>query len=135
MRTIDKIIIHCTANKGDISAAAVDRYHRSLGWNGIGYHYLIRTNGVIEPGRPLETVGSHCKGHNAHSIGIAYAGGINAKGQPADTRTPAQRKALKQLLAQLRLRYPGAAIYGHHDLNPHKACPCFNPRAEYGATL
>jgi hypothetical protein len=29
-------------------------------------------------------------------------------------------------------RYPRAVIVGHHDLNPHKACPCIeNVAREY----
>jgi hypothetical protein len=32
----------------------------------------------------------------------------------------------------LHERYPRAVIVGHHDLNPHKACPCIiNVAHEY----
>ena len=46
--------------------------------------------------------------------------------KPADTRTEAQRQALRRLLKELKERYPRALIVGHHDLNPLKACPCFD---------
>ena len=62
--------------------------------------------------------------HNAHSIGVCYEGGLDIRGQPADTRTEAQKKALRWLLRQLRRSYPRALIVGHHDLNPRKDCPC-----------
>ena len=127
MRTITLIIIHCSAVRPDqtSSAAQIDTWHRQRGFHlGIGYHYVIRRDGSIEPGRPEWLTGAHCQNHNAHSIGICYEGGYDARGQPADTRTPAQKVAMRTLLEELHGRYPKALIVGHHDLNPQKSCPC-----------
>ena len=134
MRTITLIIVHCSANKAGsaLRMADIDRYHRSLGWLGCGYHYVIPTDGTIEVGRPEEMVGAHCQNHNKHSIGVCYIGGLSADGSPMDTRTEAQRAALLKLLTDLHRRYPKALIVGHRDLNPHKACPCFDVVGEYG---
>ena len=134
MRTITLIVVHCSAVKPDqlSSAAQIDTWHRQRGFHlGIGYHYVIRRNGEIEAGRPEYLVGAHCKNHNAHSIGVCYEGGLNARGQPADTRTEAQKKTLLSLLRALKVDYPDALIVGHHDLNPQKACPCFDAVQEY----
>ena len=107
------------------SAAQIDTWHRQRGFHlGIGYHYVIRRDGSIEKGRPEWLIGAHCMNHNAHSIGICYEGGLDIRGDPADTRTEAQKVAMRQLLEDLHERYPRALILGHHDLNPHKACPC-----------
>ena len=73
----------------------------------------------------------HCKNHNAHSLGICYEGGLDIRGQPADTRTAAQKAAMRCLLEQLHERYPRAVIVGHYDLNPRKECPCFDAVHEY----
>ena len=63
-------------------------------------------------------------------LGIGY----HIRGQPADTRTAEQKAAMRQLLEDLHRRYPRAVIVGHHDLNPHKACPCIeNVAREYAA--
>lgn len=129
MRRISLIIVHCSANKAGsaLRMADIDRYHRSLGWKGCGYHYVIPTDGTVEVGRPEAVIGSHCRNHNRHSIGVCYIGGLAADGKtPMDTRTPAQKLALKRLLAELHRRYPKALILGHRDLDPSKACPCFN---------
>ena len=134
MRTITLLVIHCSAVRPDqtSSAAQIDTWHRRQGWHlGIGYHYVVRRDGQIEPGRPEWMVGAHCKNHNAHSLGICYEGGLNARGQPDDTRTLAQKLAMVQLLEVLRRRYPKALIVGHHDLNPQKACPCFDAVKAY----
>ena len=133
MRTITLIIVHCSANKAGsaLRLADIDRYHRSLGWKGCGYHYVIPTDGTIEKGRDEAEVGAHCKNHNRHSIGVCYIGGLSADGKPEDTRTDAQRVALRKLLEALHREYPHALIVGHRDLNPRKACPCFDVVAEY----
>ena len=135
MRTITLIVIHCSAVRPDqtSSAAQIDSRHRKRGFKlGIGYHYVIRRNGEIELGRPEWMVGAHCVNHNSHSIGVCYEGGHDIRGQPADTRTAAQKASLRRLLEDLHQRYPHALIVGHHDLDPHRNCPCIpNVAAEY----
>lgn len=132
MRRITHIIVHCSATPEgrDVSAADIDRYHRSRGFACIGYHWVVRPDGRIESGRSESLVGAHCRGLNRCSIGVCYVGGVDAAGHPKDTRTPAQRKALLHLLSELRRRYPKARIYGHRDFAP-KACPCFDATKEY----
>ena len=126
MRTINLIVIHCSAVKPDqlSSAAQIDTWHRQRGFHlGIGYHYVVRRNGQIEPGRPEWMIGAHCLNHNQHSIGVCYEGGLNARGQPADTRTAAQKAEMRRLLETLHERYPGAKIVGHHDLDQPRPAP------------
>ena len=128
MRTITLIIIHCSATPqgSSLSFEECRRDHiMHRHFRDIGYHYYITRDGVVHEGRPIEKVGAHCEGHNSHSIGVCYEGGLDANGKPADTRTDAQRKALKSLIEDLHQRFPKALIVGHHDLNPNKACPSF----------
>jgi len=93
---------------------------------------VIRRNGEIEPGRPEWMVGAHCLNHNKYSIGVCYEGGLDARGQPADTRTDEQKAAMRKLLERLHRDYPKAVIVGHHDLDSMKDCPCItNVAREY----
>lgn len=144
MRTIDSIIIHCSATPcgQDFTAADIDRWHRQRSFNGIGYHFVIRLDGTIENGRAIEKPGAHCVGWNNRSIGICYIGGLDACGHPADTRTPKQKEAMKTLINRLQREYFGIrSILGHRDTSPDlngdgriepnefiKACPCFDVR-------
>lgn len=133
MRKIAQIIIHCTATPvgRDFTVADIDRCHSQRGFNSIGYHYVVYRDGSVHRGRPESVVGAHCKGHNARSIGVAYVGGLDSTGTiPADTRTPAQRRALRTLVADLRRCHPAATVHGHREFAP-KACPCFDARTEY----
>ena len=129
MRTITLLIIHCSATPEgrnlDFETCRIDHI-RHRGFRDIGYHYYITRDGIIHQGRPPEQVGAHCQGHNRHSLGICYEGGLDAAGRPCDTRTPQQRESLQRLVRELKAQYPKALVVGHHDLNPQKACPCFD---------
>lgn len=132
MRNINLIIVHCSATPEgrNVSVADIDRWHRERGFDGIGYHYIVYIDGSVHEGRPLNKVGAHCKGHNAHSIGICYIGGVDLNGKPKDTRTLAQKDALVNLLMRLKRRFPKAVIRGHRDFAA-KACPSFDATKEY----
>lgn len=131
MREIKMIIVHCSATPEGRhhSVEDIDRWHRQRGFNSIGYHYVIYLDGSVHNGRPLERIGAHTSGHNVASIGVCYIGGVDAKGNPKDTRTPAQRQALRQLIHELKAQYPGVTIHGHREF-ARKACPCFDVRTE-----
>lgn len=132
MRRIDELIIHCSATRPDQSCTVddIERWHKERGFSGIGYHYVIYRDGTVHNGRRLECQGAHCKGHNAHSVGICYVGGLDGAGRPADTRTTCQKSALTKLLKFLKAKFPGAAIHGHNEF-ANKDCPCFDAAVEY----
>ena len=132
MRKINYIVVHCSATREGrtLTPEALEAEHRRRGFRCIGYHYVVRLDGSIEQGRDENTVGAHCTGHNAASIGVVYVGGLDSHGLPDDTRTPAQRQALRTLLARLRSRHPDATIRSHRDFAA-KACPCFDATREY----
>lgn len=135
MRLINEIIVHCTANRPGCKMTLKDfrdLHVKVNGWSDIGYHYVIFEDGRVEPGRPISKAGAHCKrgGHNAHSIGIAYVGGLSTTGICADTRTPAQKSAMLKLITNLIKLYR-CDVYGHRDFDKGKECPCFDAHKEY----
>ena len=133
MRIIKNLVVHCSATqaKADIGAKEIKAIHvKQNGWRDIGYHYVIRRNGDIERGRPIEQIGAHVAGYNANSIGICLIGGIDAKGKAENNFTPEQFNSLKSLLADLKAKYPAANICGHRDFpNVAKDCPCFDVKS------
>jgi hypothetical protein len=133
MRQLNEIIVHCTATKeGDnVTSADIRRWHKAKGWSDIGYHYVVRLDGTIEEGRPLTVAGAHCVGHNADTIGVVYVGGLDKNGKAADTRTAAQKRALRILINGLKKTYNIKKVSGHRDY-ANKACPCFDATKEYG---
>ena len=123
MRTIDAIVIHCTAHPDaafqvgvrEIRADHIINRH----WDDVGYHYVIRRNGEIECGRMESVKGAHCPPVNATSIGIAWVGISKPSSE--------QYASLVRLTRELMHRY-GVAIHrvlGHHEADPMcgKKCP------------
>lgn len=134
MRRINLIILHCSATKitQDFPVESLEACHKARGFKTIGYHYYITKDGQMHQCRPEDMIGAHARRYNAHSIGICYEGGLDANGNPADTRTPAQKHAMITLLRSLKVDYPDAEILGHCDLPwVKKKCPCFDARSEY----
>lgn len=129
MRKINKIIVHCTANRPNCKMKALD-FRKLRQQTKCGYHFIVFEDGTWFNDVPVEIVANHCRFHNADSIGIAYVGGLDANNVTADTRTPAQKKTLRFLLKQLLRRFP-VPIYGHRHFNNGKVCPCFDADAEY----
>lgn len=121
MRKINEIIIHCSAtpNGRFHDAADIDRWHKENGWSGIGYHYVVCTTGKVNKGRDDSEVGAHAKagGHNPNSIGICIIGN--------DKYNAVQWYRLRELVAQLMIKYPDAKVIGHNEIS-HKSCPGFD---------
>lgn len=148
MKPISKIVVHCSATPAnrDIGVAEVRAMHKAKGWRDVGYHYVIRRNGVVEKGRADTVMGAHVEGHNNGSLGICLVGGVTPQLKADTNFTPAQYKALRELLATLTGRYPTARVCGHRDLSPDrngngkvekgewvKDCPTFDVPAWWAA--
>jgi N-acetyl-anhydromuramyl-L-alanine amidase AmpD len=115
------IVIHHTGADLDPDAATIHEWHRQRGWNGCGYHYIIRKDGSIERGRPKWAVGSHAYGRNTDTVGV-HIGGEFTNSEP----TQEQMMALTALLADICEKYgldPATAIIGHRDTPSPTACP------------
>lgn len=133
-RKIEYIAIHCTATKEGYPfyAKDIEQWHKSRGWSGIGYNYVIDLKGDIELGRDVNLVPAHVVGYNSNSIGVVYVGGLDSNMKPKDTRTIEQKESLLKLLKELKKIYPTAIIQGHRDFpKVAKECPCFNAKKEY----
>ena len=107
MREINLIVIHCSATREDrcFTEYDLEECHRRRGFDGAGYHFYIRKNGKIVTTRPVERIGAHAKGFNAHSIGICYEGGLDLSPD----------------------------LNGNGEIEPEewiKACPCFEVKTE-----
>lgn len=132
MRKINKIILHCSATREgrNFTVEDIASWHRQRGFTTIGYHFVIYLDGTVHKGRDVNVIGAHTVGQNAYSIGICYIGGLDASGKPADTRTPEQKEAMRNLVNSLKDKYPGATVHGHNEF-ANKACPCFDVRKEF----
>jgi len=134
MRTIKYIAIHCTATPQSATIDSIRNYWKNvLKWKQPGYHYIVKPDGSVVNLLDIDKISNGVKGYNHETINISYIGGIDeASRNPKDTRTDAQKVAIKNLLIQLRAKFPHAIIQGHRDFpNVKKACPSFDAKKEY----
>nr|DAQ79338.1 MAG TPA: endodeoxyribonuclease I [Caudoviricetes sp.] len=140
MAKLQYLVIHCTATpeEREVSAADIRRWHTSpapagRGWKQVGYTDLFHLDGRVErlvsnneDGNvdPWE-ITNGATGYNGISRHVVYAGGCDANMQPKDTRTAAQREALKRYVLDFHSKHPDVRIVGHNQLAA-KACPSFD---------
>ncbi|MCC4116370.1 N-acetylmuramoyl-L-alanine amidase [Aromatoleum toluclasticum] len=145
-RTIDLIVIHCSATPNGrwTSTLDIDHWHAERGFRrdpsaaarfnpdlrSIGYHWVLYPNGARATGRHPSEVGAHARGVNSRSLGLCLVG--------TDRFTYPQWGALldqvRHLCATHRvpLQLATAAtgyrgVCGHRDLaGVNKACPGFD---------
>ncbi|ATN92960.1 amidase [Ralstonia phage RPSC1] len=135
----DLIVVHCadTPPAMDVTARMINQWHtRDNGWAAIGYHFVIRRDGVVEGGRPHDTVGAHASQVNSRSVGICLAGGKGKPGSFADHFTDDQAIALVRLVTALQAVYPDTEVVGHRNVdNAGKTCPNFDAKGWWASTV
>lgn len=150
-QVINYLTFHCSAAKPTQAktqtASDINAMHKARGFRKIGYHFFVRYDGTREVGRSLDEVGAHVAGHNTGNIGVCYAGGLDANGNAADTRSEAQKKELRKIFNEMVTKFPNlnkpGHVKGHRDWSPDldkdgkveqhewmKECPCFDVETE-----
>lgn len=138
MRSLNEIIVHCTATRPDwwtgtsaqVKVNEVRNWHLDRGFSDVGYHYLIDRDGTVVTGRLLGRTGAHVKGRNTGTVGISLFGGHggSASDMFEDNFTEEQDAALRKLIADLQKDHPSIFKISGHNEYSSKACPCFNVR-------
>ena len=120
-KNIKFLVVHCsdTNDREDLDALDIHNMHLSFGWEGIGYHKIIKRNGVVENGRPEFWLGAHTRGINNISLGICLIGRTKF--------TKKQFNSLEKVLRNWLSKYPKAKIVGHTNaILTEKTCPNFD---------
>ena len=117
MKEIKGIVIHHSASK-DVSANTINEWHLERGWNQVGYHFVIRQNGDIEPARQWDRAGAHARGRNRTHIGICLTGHFG-KYPPSIE----QINSLIKLVNGLINRFDIESIEKHHENCPNEYFP------------
>lgn len=137
-REITELVIHWTETftNANLTAGQIHDTHVALGHEGIGYHYIIRRDGSLQRGRPVDLEGEHCNvnGHNQRSVAIAFVGGLNTatadslvdEYSSAASLTRQQFNTFNRVLKAFYLHYPGIQVLGHNDIEPDQPDPGFD---------
>lgn len=112
------IVLHHTGGGTAETPQGIHDYHASLGWGGVGYHYLIDRQGCVWRGRPVWARGAHCRRNNAGRIGIAFMGDYS------ETRpSPDMIRAALNLIDDIQRVYGRLSILKHKDV-PGSSTDC-----------
>lgn len=120
MADITSIAIHHSLTRTG-SALAFARYHISLGWPGIGYGYVIDSEGIIYKTARLSEITYHVGDSNRSAVGVCIIGNF-------DEDLPTQKALLSAawLVRYLRQEMPNhPQPKRHHDYPGYawKSCP------------
>jgi N-acetylmuramoyl-L-alanine amidase len=115
--TPDYLLGHSEYNK--IGADEIRQWHKDKGWKDIGYHYVIRQDGEVEFGRPINEVGAHCEGQNYNSIGVCLVG--------RNKFSQAQITGLIQIFVNFKKVFfiDAERWFCHNEFTDQKTCPNF----------
>lgn len=123
------LTIHCAATPegrnntaADVSRWDVERFGQ------VSYHWVVELDGNKVRTLPDSQRGAHVARANTGNIGVCFIGGMTKDMKaPKDTRTPAQRQALRELVLDYRKKYPNIIVRGHNEWpGVKKACPSFD---------
>ena len=70
-------------NGGPGVPRAIHAYHKSVGWSGIGYSWVVTQDGVIYEGRGWDLSGAHCPNHNVSGWSVQIHIGGDETPSPA----------------------------------------------------
>lgn len=116
-------IHHSASTSGTVEGFA--NYHvNSLGWAGIGYHYVIDKQGVIHWCNNVETISYHVGNSNSVAVGICMIGDFT-KEKPTDAQYKATLQLTKKLMSELNISVNN--VKGHKEFpNNYTACPAID---------
>lgn len=115
-QSTDRLILHHSACS-NCTAEQIHQWHLNNGWEGAGYHFLVRKDGNVYRLRPEEYIGAHAYGSNYNSIGICAEGNFENETMPE-----AQKNSLTELVSYLKGKYGISKVLKHSDVN-NTACP------------
>lgn len=133
-RTVHTVFVHCSASDqpahDDVSV--MRSWHLANGWADVGYHYFVKKDGTIQPGRSLEQTPAAQSEWNPGTIAICL------HGLRRDAFTAAQLEALIDFATVVRDAYAEKGVRirfrGHVEV-ANKACPVIDYRRVLGLDI
>ncbi|MDG9666273.1 peptidoglycan recognition protein family protein [Hahella sp. CR1] len=124
----DSIVLHHSGNDGKTDPVEIEQYHMTKkGWDDVGYHYLIHSNGTIYEGRKIFHKGSHVAGANTGKIGILLMGDFDEQWWDVDDNlSKTHLAATNRLIATIKSQFPHSIrkLGGHKEYLPNKGYSC-----------
>ena len=130
MKDVSEVFLHTIAveyNKTSFEDSvkhlqSIENYHHDKnGWTGIGYSWLIDTQGRVFEGRGLRVPGGHTQGHNSSAYGVAFFG-HGDKQYATQAQIEAFGDLLRYLALEAKVLKENYKVRGHREVSS-KSCP------------
>lgn len=137
-REVSEVIVHAseTYTNANIGAEEIQLRHNEAGHLGIQYHFVIRRDGTMQRGLPIDNVSdaSDVNRHKFNCIDVCLVGGVNVPSEAdnpllnlsASSFTISQMKTLETLLELFYQTVPGGQVMGHNDIDESSLDPYFD---------
>lgn len=128
MGAIKYLTIHCAATPEgrNVTVEQMNAWARAK-FGQKSYHWIVLLDGTKVRNMPDHVRGAHVAKANTGNIGVVYIGGCDKSMRAKDTRTSAQKQALREIVADYEATYPGIIVRGHRDWpGVRKDCPSFD---------
>lgn len=137
-RQISEVVVHAseTYTNANIGAEEIQLRHNDAGHLGIQYHLVIRRDGTLQRGLPLDNVSdaSDINRHKFNCIDVCLVGGVNVATEAdnpllnlsASSFTISQMKTLESILEIFYQIVPGGQVMGHNDIDLSSQDPYFD---------
>ena len=137
-RVITSLVVHAsdTYTNQNIGSEELHIEHNESDLDGLQYHFVIRRDGKLQRGRPLDTAGesSNINGHKIRSIDVCLVGGLNCSTgcenpdqyRSSQSFTREQMSTLEAVCEAFYRRYHGGQVFGHNEVEPLVTDPYFD---------
>ena len=135
-RDITEVVVHATDTTRDmyVDYDVLYQWDVPRGFSDVGYHFIILRNGCLQVCRPISITGAHTlKGHNPHSIGIAFVGGLMGNRKQRSVKRSSKSYTMEQwntfdtFMKAFYTVIPGGQAWGHNSIdNTRRSDPHFD---------
>jgi hypothetical protein len=134
-RDVSEVIVHWseTFTNANLTGSELQQL---TGAGSNAYHYIIKRDGSVERGQPLNSSGSASPGHNSYSIQVCLVGGVNVASEETDINgnmgagsiTRTQFNSLHEIFRVFFIQFPGGQALGHGEFDLTQLDPGFEVR-------
>ena len=137
-REFSELIVHAseTYTNANIGAEEIQLRHNDAGHLGIQYHYIIRRDGTVQRGLPLNNIAdaSDINRHKFNCIDVCLVGGVNVPSEAdnpllnlsSTSFTQTQYASLETIIASFYKKCSGGQVLGHNAIDANSQDPYFD---------
>ena len=137
-REFSELIVHAseTYTNANIGAEEIQLRHNDAGHLGIQYHYIIRRDGTVQRGLPLNNIAdaSDINRHKFNCIDVCLIGGVNVPSEAdnpllnlsSTSFTQTQYASLETIIASFYKKCSGGQVLGHNAIDANSQDPYFD---------